>query len=97
MPHGEVCVVLGARGVHVACVALSACVFGGYVARVACGGGAIVAFCLVAVPIGQVVHNSCGVHGNCASCVVRDTCVAHVTVDISKRELIWGARSVFVA
>ena len=58
--------------------------YGGCVARVACGGGAIVAFCLVVVPIGQVVHDSCGVYGTCASCVVRDTCVSHVTVDGSR-------------
>ena len=62
-----------------------------------CCGCGVVAFGLVAVPIGQVVHDSCGVHGNCASCVERDTCVSHVTVDFSKGELVWGVRSVFVA
>jgi len=86
VPYSGVCVIHGARVVLVARVALSACVFGGFVA-----------FGLVAVSIGQVVHDSWGVHGNCASCVEHDTCVSHVTVDFSKGELVWGVRSVFVA
>ena len=86
MPYSGVCVIHGARVVLVARVALSACVFGGFVA-----------FGLVAVSIGQVVHDSWGVHGNCASCVERDACVSHVTVAFSKGELVWGVRSVFVA
>jgi hypothetical protein len=85
VPYSEVCVIHGVRVVLVARVILSACVFGGFVA-----------FGLVAVPIGQVVHDSCGVHGNCESCE-HDTCVSHLTVDFSKGELVWGVRSVFVA
>lgn len=85
MPYSEVCVIHGVRVVLVARVILSACMFGGFVA-----------FGLVVVPIGQVVHDSCGVHGSCAS-GEHDTCVSHVTVDFSKGELVWGVQSVFVA
>ena len=59
--------------------------------------GGFVAFGLVAVSIRQVVHDSWGVHGNCASYVERDACVSYVTVAFSKGELVWGVRSVFVA
>ena len=64
MPHDVVCATHGIREAHVACVALSACVFDECVALVACEGGAGVTCGLLVVPSGQVVHSSCGVHGS---------------------------------
>jgi hypothetical protein len=76
VPHDVVC---GTRGAYVACVALSACVFGecvGFVALVECGGGANVACDVCTVPNNRVAYAACAVHGSCPACDVRGVCVS---------------------
>ena len=74
---------ISVRGTHVS-LALNACDVCG-----ACvGGSASVAFDLIAVPIGRVVYDACGVQIGCAACVARDTCGVHVAVAGSKGWLV---------
>ena len=49
--------------------------------RFVCGGGNAGAACgLYIVSFGRVVCDAYDVHGGCAACDVRETCVSHVAV-----------------